>query len=361
MTSNPTPRRPLIIAGPCSAETEEQTLQTCIQLAATGLVDMLRAGVWKPRTQPGTFEGAGLKGLAWLAKAKSITGLPIAVEAACAKHVENALEFGVDMLWLGARTTVNPFSVQDVADAVRGTGTQVYLKNPMVPDVALWSGAVERMLQADVPSENLGLIHRGFSHTGTCEHRNAPMWHLIFDMRSRYPTLPMICDPSHICGTRDTLLSVSQQAADLSYDGLIIESHIHPDQAWSDARQQLRPMDLARLLSAIQWRENSTDTPAYARAMEQFRHQIDQMDEEIFSLLARRMDIAEKIGRIKQENNVAVLQGSRWSQIVNNILSRAPALRLSEEFLRTVLNAIHQESIQRQNAILNSTIPHHIP
>ncbi|MDR2885770.1 MAG: 3-deoxy-7-phosphoheptulonate synthase, partial [Rikenellaceae bacterium] len=225
--------RPIVIAGPCSAETREQTLETCEQLAATGTVDLIRAGVWKPRTRPGQFEGSGLQGLSWLAEVKARTGLPVAVEVATAKHVESALEFGIDALWIGARTTGNPFSVQEIADALRGRPVPVMIKNPMNPDLDLWAGAVARFVNAGVAQENIALIHRGFSHYGNSRFRNTPMWHLAIEMRQRLPEMMMICDPSHICGRRDLLREVAQKAADLRYDGLIVESHCNPECALS--------------------------------------------------------------------------------------------------------------------------------
>src|SRR6188472_4547150 len=246
-------KRPLIISGPCSAETEEQVVETATRLAKTGKVDMLRAGIWKPRTKPGMFEGIGVKGLAWLDKAKKLTGLPITVEVATAKHVEDALHFDVDVLWIGARTTVNPFSVQAVADALRGVDVPVLIKNPINPDLELWSGAVERVARAGI--KQIGLIHRGFSSYGNTEYRNAPMWHLAIEMKLKNPDLMMINDPSHICGRRDILLEVAQEAIDLDFDGLMIESHIDPDNAWSDAKQQVTPEKLAELLDAIVWRK----------------------------------------------------------------------------------------------------------
>ncbi|MBE6209231.1 MAG: 3-deoxy-7-phosphoheptulonate synthase [Rikenellaceae bacterium] len=346
-------KRPLIISGPCSAETREQTLDTCVRLAATGVVDVLRAGIWKPRTQPGTFEGIGLPGLAWLSEAKRLTGLPIATEVASKKHVESALEFGVDILWLGARTTVSPFAVQEVADAVKGTDVKILIKNPMNPDIALWAGAVSRFVNVGIPEENIGLIHRGFSYFGHSKYRNAPMWHMILEMRSRFPEMMMICDPSHICGCRDYLAEISQTAADLRYDGLIIESHICPDKAWSDAKQQLEPEALEQMVRNVNWRKATADCPEFQKSLNLYRDEIDQIDSELFELLGRRMDICEKIGTVKKENNVAILQSNRWGAIRDRILSQASKYNLSEEFLKTVLEAIHIESISRQNTVMN--------
>lgn len=344
-------KRPLIISGPCSAETEEQTINTCVEIASTGLVDVLRAGIWKPRTKPGSFEGIGLPGLEWMRKARELTGLPIAVEVAMAKHVEAALEAGIDIVWLGARTTVNPFSVQEIADVLKGVNIPVLIKNPMHADIDLWAGAVARVRNAGIT--DIGLIHRGFSVYGMNKYRNAPMWHLALEMRNRFPDLPMICDPSHICGCRDYLYEVAQKSADLSYDGLIVESHTCPAKAWSDASQQLTPKALAKLLNSIVWRQATTDKSEYLAALEPLRRQIDQIDAELFELLSKRMQVAEGIGRVKRENNVAILQGGRWNDIVERITMQAPHLNLSSEFLKTILEAIHLESINRQNKIMN--------
>src|SRR5215204_2433917 len=251
-------KRPLIISGPCSAETEEQVLETATRLAATGKIDVLRAGIWKPRTRPGSFEGIGTKGLPWLQAAKKATGLPTAVEVATGKQVEDALHFDVDVLWIGARTTVNPFSVQEVADALRGVKNPVLIKNPINPDLELWQGALERVAKAGV--KEIGFIHRGFSSYGNTEYRNAPMWHLAIEMHRRYPDMLMINDPSHICGRRDILLDVAQQAIDLDFDGLMIESHIDPDNAWSDASQQITPEQLALMLGEIIWRKEDINS-----------------------------------------------------------------------------------------------------
>ena len=344
-------KRPLIISGPCSAETREQTLETCRRIAATGLVHILRAGVWKPRTKPGSFEGVGMKGLVWMNEARQETGLPFGVEVATPKHVEAALEFGADVLWVGARTTGNPFSVQDIADALRGADVTVLVKNPMNPDIDLWAGAVARLQNAGI--RKLGLIHRGFSAYGVSRYRNNPMWHLAIEMRSRMPELPMICDPSHIAGKREYLREVAQKGADLYFDGLIIESHICPDQALSDAAQQVTPDDLETLLRSIVWRQSTTDNPEYNDKLSALRRQIDQIDDETFELLSKRMRVAEQIGRVKRENNVAILQGGRWNSIVEKVVSQAPQLGVSEEFLKTVLEAIHLESINLQNKIMN--------
>src|SRR4051812_5298301 len=287
-------KRPLVISGPCSAETEEQVLETAKRLAATGKVDMLRAGIWKPRTRPGSFEGIGTKGLPWLQQARKLTGIPTAVEVATGKQVEDALHFDVDILWIGARTTVNPFSVQEVADALRGAKVPVLIKNPINPDLELWTGAVERVQKAGVAQ--VGLIHRGFSSYGNTEYRNAPMWHLAIEMKRRNPGMLFINDPSHICGRRDILLDVAQKAIDLDFDGLMIESHIDPDNAWSDAKQQVTPERLAEMLDEIVWRKEDINSEAFHAALEKLRQQINHLDDELLQLLGQRMKIADKIG-----------------------------------------------------------------
>lgn len=343
-------KRPLIIAGPCSAESEEQILVTAKALAATGKVDIFRAGVWKPRTKPNTFEGMGEKALPWLVEARNATGLPIAIEVATTSHVESAMKHDIDIFWIGARTTSNPFSMQEVAEALRGTEKMVYVKNPMSGDVELWCGGVERLLACGV--KNIGLIHRGFSGYGTGDLRNAPMWHLALEMRRRMPHLPIICDPSHICGSRAYIKDISQQAADLNYDGFMIESHINPDVALSDAKQQLTPEALATLLDTIKWRAGESNSQSYKTMLMSLREQIDSLDGEILQLLAERMSVAEKIGRIKRENDVRILQSLRWESIAERTLARSASLGLSIEFLQTLLDAIHVESINHQNKVM---------
>ena len=343
-------KKPLIIAGPCSAETSEQTLQTAEALAATGKVDIFRAGVWKPRTKPGGFEGAGIPALPWLVEVKKRTGMPVAIEVANAKHVESALAFGIDMFWIGARTTSNPFSVQEIAEAMRGSDTPVLVKNPMNADIELWNGAVERLAKCGI--KQLGLIHRGFSGYGSSKYRNTPMWHLALEIKKRLPELPIFCDPSHICGNRENLLEVSQRAADLNFNGVMVESHITPDAAWSDAKQQVTPADLVGLLNSIIWRAEGSDSVAYQNSLDELRGVIDRLDDEILRLLSMRMEVAEGIGFIKRENNVMILQPSRWNQIVDRVLARSQELGLSEEFLKILMEAIHIESINKQNHIM---------
>ncbi|MFM1775959.1 MAG: hypothetical protein RJA53_1569 [Bacteroidota bacterium] len=345
-------KRPLVISGPCSAETEEQVVQTATRLAATGKVDILRAGIWKPRTRPGSFEGIGTKGLPWLQQAKKESGLPVAVEVATAKQVEDALHFGVDVLWIGARTTVNPFSVQDVADALKGADVPVLIKNPINPDLELWIGAVERVANAGI--KNIGLIHRGFSSYGNTEYRNAPMWHLAIEMKRRNPGMLLINDPSHICGRRDILLDVAQKAIDLDFDGLIIESHIDPDNAWSDAKQQVTPERLGEMISSIVWRTEEIDSEELHAVMEKMRQQINQLDDELLQLIGQRMKVADKIGQYKKDNNITILQTNRWNAILERAYERGDKLGLSQEFITKYFDAVHMESINHQNKIMNS-------
>lgn len=344
-------KKPLIISGPCSAETEEQVLATALALAKTGKVDVLRAGIWKPRTRPGSFEGIGAKGLPWLQKAKELTGMPTTVEVATAKQVEAALHFGVDILWIGARTTVNPFSVQDVADALKGVKIPVLIKNPINPDLELWIGAVERIQKSGI--DNVGLIHRGFSSYGNTEYRNAPMWHLAIELKRRHPELPMICDPSHISGRRDILQAVAQEAIDLDYDGLMLETHVDPDNAWSDAKQQITPEKFGEMLDNITWRHERTDHREFNTALEKLRNQINGIDDEILQLLGNRMKIAEKIGQYKKENNITILQTNRWNEILDRGVKAGEKLGLTKDFITKYFDAVHLESISRQNKVMN--------
>jgi chorismate mutase len=337
--AQPWHKKPLVISGPCSAETEEQVIATAQKLAATGKVDMFRAGIWKPRTKPGMFEGIGTKGLPWLKQAKSLTGLPMAVEVATAKQVQDALAFDIDMLWIGARTTVNPFSVQEVADALRGVNIPVFVKNPINPDIELWSGAVERISRSGI--KDIGLIHRGFSAYGNTEYRNAPMWHLAIEMKLRYPDMPIINDPSHICGRKDILFNVMQKAIDLDYDGLMIESHIDPEHAWSDASQQLNPDELKELLEKITWRKEDSASEEYQSALETLRQRINHLDDEVMQLLSKRMKIAEEIGRYKKENNITILQTNRWNEIIEKALITGVSLGLSQPFISKYFDAVH--------------------
>lgn len=343
-------KRPLIISGPCSAETEAQVLETAQRLHATGKVNMLRAGIWKPRTKPGLFEGIGVIGLPWLQKAKAQTGLPITVEVATAKHVEDALAHNVDILWIGARTTVNPFSVQEVADALRGVDIPVLVKNPINPDLELWGGAIERLQKAGLT--NIGMIHRGFSSYGNTQFRNAPMWHLAIEMKRRFKEMLMICDPSHICGNRTLLQEVSQKSIDLDFGGLMIESHIDPDNAWSDAKQQITPERLNEMLGDLIWRSENTSAQEFITALASLREQINHIDDELLTLIGQRMKIADKVGEYKKENKVTILQTNRWNEILERAVAKGDALGLSKEFIIRYFDAVHLESISHQNKVM---------
>lgn len=345
-------KRPLIIGGPCSAESKNQILATAIQLAAIGKVDVLRAGVWKPRTMPGMFEGAGSKALAWLCEAKKLTGLPVAVEIANSKQVEESLEAGIDILWLGARTTVNPFSVQEIADTLQGVKIPVFIKNPVSPDIELWCGAVERIAKAGI--KKIGLIHRGFSSYGDTKYRNPPLWHIAIEMRRRYPNLLLINDPSHICGSRKLLFETMQQAIDFGFDGLMVESHNAPAKALTDAEQQITPERFDKILKSIKWRKKSAKAGENTTALERLRGNIDILDDELLQILSQRMKIADQIGIWKKENNISILQTRRWQKSLERSIKQAKGLGLSAEFIFKYWDAIHMESINRQKKILDS-------
>lgn len=340
----------MIISGPCSAETEFQLIETAKQIAAIGKVDVLRAGIWKPRTRPGMFEGIGTAALAWLQQAKKITGLQTTVEVATAKQVADALAFDVDILWLGARTTVNPFSVQEIADALKGVDKMVLIKNPINPDIDLWQGAVERIEKAGI--RKIGLIHRGFSAYGNAEYRNAPMWHLAIEMKRKNLDKLFICDPSHMGGKRNLLLELAQKSIDLGYDGLMIESHINPDNAWSDALQQITPEALHTLLNKIVWRKAETND-FEQNELQNLRQQIDQLDDELLQMLSKRMKIADIIGKYKKENNITIFQAARWNEILNKAFAKNAQLNLSSEFITKYFEAVHLESISHQNKVMN--------
>ncbi len=353
-TSNwlPTPvPGPIVIGGPCSAETEEQTVETARQLKATGKVHVLRAGVWKPRTRPGQFEGAGAPALEWLAGAKQETGLPVATEVANASHVEACLESGVDVLWVGARTTVNPFSVQEIADSLRGVDIPVFVKNPVNPDLDLWIGALERINNAGV--KKLGAIHRGFSSFEKGPFRNAPMWDIAIELKTQIPELTILCDPSHISGNRELIPLLAQKALDLDMDGFMIESHIDPDGAWSDAKQQLTPAALRQILSDLVVREPSSNDKAFKDTLGALRDEIDRIDDEIMQKLGARMKISKRIGEYKRDNNVTILQVDRWEEIVRTRGALGRALGLDDGFLRDLLRLIHHESIHVQTRVMN--------
>ncbi len=342
--------RPLVIAGPCSAESEEQMLETARRLR-DARVSYFRAGIWKARTRPSNFEGIGDAALPWLVKAGRQFGMKTATEVATPAHVEAALRHGVDLLWIGARTTVNPFSVQEIADALRGVAVPVLIKNPTSPDMGLWIGALERIHRAGVRS--LGVIHRGFSVAGTRRFRNAPLWELAIEMRRLHPTLPIITDPSHITGRRDMVLEVAQRAMDLGLDGLMIEAHPNPDQAWSDAAQQVTPERLGEILSLLKVRRETSADADYLASLELLRDRIDHLDHDLLELLSRRMRVVEEIAEYKRANNVATLQVSRWSALLEDRLAQAAALGLAQEYAQAIYEVIHRESVRRQSEVMN--------
>lgn len=349
-----TGNEPLIIAGPCSAETEEQLLSTAHLLANTGKVNVLRAGIWKPRTRPGEFEGIGSIGLKWLARAKEETGLKTSTEVATAKHVEEALASGVDILWIGARSTANPFTVQEIADALQGVDIPVLVKNPVNPDLALWIGALERVNRAGI--KKLGAIHRGFSSYEKTAFRNEPMWDLAIQLKTMLPELPIINDPSHICGNRELIPYVSQKAFDMDMQGLIVESHIDPSVAWTDAKQQLTPAALTQMLGQLTLRKPDSNDPIFEDKLSKLRQEIDTLDDRIIKILGDRMRIVEQIGLYKRENNVTILQVNRWDEIIQKRTNLAKALKLDQEFTVKFLELIHNESIRKQNEIMNEKV-----
>lgn len=350
---NRSPNQPFIISGPCSAETETQVLETCTQIAAHG-VSMLRAGIWKPRTRPGSFEGLGSKALPWLIKAGQLTNLPTCCEVANAHHVEAALKHGVHVLWLGARTTVNPFAVQEIADALKGTNVPVMIKNPVNPDLDLWQGAIERIVQAGI--HKIAAIHRGFSVYNSPKYRNLPQWEIPIELRRRMPNLEIIGDPSHIAGKRALLYEIAQHALDLNFDGLMIESHISPDEAWSDAKQQVTPNGLEQLLQQLIARQAHTDDIDYHNKINHFRTLIDDVDQQTLELLAQRMEIVRKIGLYKKESNIAILQIERWINVRAAALKKAAAMDISEAFVEDFINTIHKESIRQQTVIMRNEL-----
>ena len=348
---NITSDSPLIISGPCSAETRDQTLQTAERLAESGKVHLFRAGIWKPRTKPGMFEGVGEPGLEWLKEVKAKTGLPTTIEVANASHVELALKYDVDVIWIGARTTVNPFLVQEIAKSIEGSNIPVLIKNPINPDIDLWIGAVERIQQSG--AREIGLIHRGFSTYAPSSYRNLPMWQIPLDMKRRFPMIPMICDPSHICGNRTLLAEVAQKSIDLDFSGLMIESHPDPDNAWSDPAQQILPQNLPSFLTQLIWRTSASHAQELSQDFYTLRNQIDQIDDELIDLLAHRMLLAQKMGRLKKDFGVTILQTERWNTILERISERATNLGLSKEFIKRYFEAVHLESINHQNKVMN--------
>lgn len=345
-------KKPIIIAGPCSAETEEQVFNTAKQLSDIGSVNMLRAGIWKPRTRPGNFEGIGEIGLKWLVDAGKAHKFPTTTEVANANHVEQALKAGVDVLWIGARTTVNPFSVQEIADAVKGTNIPVMIKNPINPDTQLWVGAIERIAAAGI--NDISAIHRGFSSFEKTKFRNEPKWGIPIELMRLFPDLPIICDPSHIGGTRELIEPLSQKALDMNMAGLMIETHLTPDKAWSDAKQQITPQRLNAILSNLIVREKDIENEDFLTKLDTLRTQIDDSDQRLLEILAGRFKIITEIGQYKKDNNTTILQSDRWFEILKNRKENGLELGINEEFIDSLLKLVHKESVLLQTKIMNS-------
>tara|TARA_B100000686_G_C16805306_1_gene989670 strand:+ start:3443 stop:4525 length:1083 start_codon:yes stop_codon:yes gene_type:complete len=340
---------PLVIAGPCSAETESQVLKTAYELKGSD-VTVFRSGIWKPRTRPGNFEGVGAIGLGWLKKVKKETGLLIAIEVASANHCKLAIEADVDVLWIGARSTVSPFIVQEIADSLNGTDKIILVKNPVNPDLDLWLGAIERLHKSNI--KKLGVIHRGFSTSGKSKYRNHPEWQIAIELQNRFPDLPIICDPSHISGKRDLIFDISQQALDLNYDGLMVETHYDPENAWSDAKQQIKPQTLIQYMKDWKTRKLTTSEKSYQSELKNLRAKIDVIDQILLDSFGKRMKVAERIGELKKINNVAILQNKRWNEVLGKMILEGEERNLSEEFILRMFKAIHQESINHQETIL---------
>lgn len=341
--------QPLVIAGPCSAESLEQLLETANRMDKS-YVNVFRAGVWKPRTKPGTFEGVGEIGLQWLNEVKKQTGFKVATEIANAQHAKLALEYGIDYLWIGARSTVSPFIIQEIAEALNGTEVPVIVKNPVNPDLDLWIGAIERLAAQNI--KNLGVIHRGFATYKKTKYRNKPLWQIALDFKKKLPNIPMIIDPSHIAGNRELLFEVAQQAFDLEYDGIMLESHCDPDKAWSDASQQVTPERLLEILKGIHLRRTNTSDDNFKNRLATLRHEIDELDQHLLELLAQRTKISQKIGELKKENNVAVFQQGRWDELLEKAQKDATKFGIDAELVETILKAIHQDSINIQSKIM---------
>ncbi len=350
----PSAKSPLIISGPCGAETEKQVIETAVAIAELNKVNVLRAGIWKPRTRPDSFEGAGENGLKWLEKAKEETGLKTTVEVAKAEHVNLALKYNVDILWIGARTTVNPFYVQEIADALKGVDIPVMVKNPLNPDLQLWIGALERVNRAGITK--LMAIHRGFYSSSNSTYRNSPHWQIPIELMQSIPDLPVICDPSHIAGKRDLILQLSQQALDLKMCGLMIESHINPDLALSDAAQQLTPDALGELLESLVIRKEKSDSIEFQNTLELLRNKIDKIDHHLIETIVSRMKIVNKIGEYKSDHNVTILQLERWAEIINDRIPFGSNLELNPEFVKLLFQLIHDESIRIQTEIMNNSV-----
>ncbi len=338
--------RPIVISGPCSAESEEQVMNTARQLAKKG-VKIFRAGVWKPRTKPGGFEGHGEPALPWMKRVKEETGMLITTEVATPKHVEAALEAGMDMLWIGARTTANPFAIQELADSLRGVDVPVLVKNPVNPDIELWIGALLRINGAGI--KRLGAIHRGFSSIDQKIYRNTPLWHIPIELHRRYPTLPIICDPSHIGGRRELVASLCQQAMDMGFEGLIVESHCCPDSAWSDAKQQITPDVLDFILDRLVVRNNQE----FTESLGGLRKQIDEMDDQLLNLLTKRMRVSREIALYKKDHNMGVVQTARYNEILDKRCAQGSLCGMSPEFVRRIYESIHEESVRQQMEIIN--------
>lgn len=338
------------MAGPCSAETEEQVMETAKQLKDCG-VGIFRAGLWKPRTRPNAFEGVGKEGLPWLRRVKEELGLYTATEVANVKHVYDALKAGIDIIWIGARTTANPFAVQEIADALKGVDVPVMIKNPISPDLELWIGAFERLNSAGITK--LAAVHRGFSIYNKTLYRNNPQWEIPIELKRLLPDLPIITDPSHICGSRDLLFEVSQRAMDLDFYGLIIESHCNPDKALSDAQQQLTPENLNKLLQKLVLRSANVPNNMILSTLEDLRHEIDKYDDKLMDIFEHRMAISRKIGEYKKQNNITILQTSRWDEILRDKITQANKKGLGEEFIIKIFRAIHEESINHQTRVMN--------
>ncbi|MEI6891849.1 MAG: chorismate mutase [Pontiella sp.] len=334
-----------IAAGPCSAESEEQVLTTAKALVGSG-VNFMRAGIWKPRTRPGSFEGVGLRGLAWLDRARSETGLNVGTEVAEPSHVEACLEYGLDVLWIGARTTTNPFSVQAIADALRGTDIPVFVKNPMSADVGLWIGALERLANAGLTK--LGAIHRGVNSSLEMRYRNAPAWKMPIELMRRMPEVPMICDPSHICGHSDLISIIAQEAMDLLFDGLMVEVHPDPPRALSDAAQQLTPEQFIAMIGNLKFSSEQSDNAVFRNCMSELREGVDELDSQILELLGKRMNMVRKMGHLKVEQKVSTLQPHRWQEILSDRVKRGADLELSEDFVLQLMQSIHEEAIRQQ-------------
>lgn len=343
--------KPLIIAGPCSAESEKQ-MMTIAEDLDKSYVQVFRAGIWKPRTKPNCFEGVGAIGLNWLKKVKDEFGMKIATEVANANHAKLALEFDVDYLWIGARSTVNPFTVQEIAEALRDTDKVVLVKNPVNPDLDLWIGALERLQAQGI--KNLGAIHRGFSNYKKTKYRNQPQWQIALDFKDKLPHIPIVCDPSHICGNRELIFDISQKAFNFEYDGLMVESHNNPDEAWSDAAQQITPARLLEILKALELRQSDDPDKIYHTKLSALRNKIDDVDTSILESIAYRMKVAQNIGELKKEHNVAVFQPERWKQLKESMIAMGTGLGLSEEFVDKLIRDIHQESVSQQNRIMSS-------